>query len=136
MATYTAKLVDHTDNQALLVFKSGIQRITKELYDEAFDGTSDKVTVSWGPGAAADNLVVHFVLDLDHSFIRQKWPTARIKPEAGGHTHSEGSMSCTEIYQNVKGIRQHVRELAVLVFHESMHNLYPFWKEGELHNLD
>jgi hypothetical protein len=136
MATYTAKLVDHTDNKALIVFKSGISRITQELYDKAFEGTPHKVSVSWGQGAAADNLVVHFVLDLDNSFIRTKWPTAQIDLGAGGHTHTQGSLACSEIYQNIKGSRQHVRQLAVLVVHESMHNLLPFWGMKELHDLD
>lgn len=136
MAVYTAKLVDHTDAKSLQIFKSGIQRLAKEYFDKAFDGTSDSVAVSWGSGTTADNLVVHFVLDLANSYIRQKWPKARIDSAAGGHTHSEGSLSCTEIYENIAGRRQHVRQLGVLVFHEALHNLLPAWSIDAMHNLD
>lgn len=136
MAVYTAKLVDHTDTKALQIFKSGVERTTKEYFDKAFEGTTDSVSVSWGDGTKSDNLVVHFVLDLAHSYIRQKWPKARIDPAAGGHTHSEGSLSCTEIYENIDGRRQHVRQLGVLVFHEALHNLLPSWGIDEMHNLD
>jgi hypothetical protein len=136
MAMYTAKLVDHTDSRSLLKFKGGIQRIAQELYDKAFEGTSDSVTVSWGTGTQSDNLVIHFVLDRAHSYIWKTWPDARIDPDAGGHTHTEGALACTEIYENVGGHRQHVRQLGVLIFHESLHNLLPFWGMEELHNLD
>jgi hypothetical protein len=136
MATYTAKLIDHTDTQKLVIYKGGVQRILKELYDQAFAGTSDSVTVVWGTGSSADNLIIHFVLDLKHSFIREKWPAATISPDAGGHTHTEGALACSEIYQNINGIRQQVRQLAVLAFHESLHNLLPFWGMEEMHNLD
>jgi hypothetical protein len=92
--------------------------------------------VSWGTGTQLDNVVIHFVEDRGHSYILQKWPKAIIKPEAGGHTHCHGALSCTELYESVGGQRQHVRQLGVLAFHETLHNLFPYWTEAEMHNLD
>jgi hypothetical protein len=136
MANYTAKLVDHTDSKTFLTFKSGVSRIAQERFDEAFTSTPDKVVVSWGPGTQIDNLVVHFVMDRDNSIILAKWPNARIDLQAGGHTHISGHTSCTEIYENVNGKRQHVAQLGALVFHEALHNLLPNWSMDEMHNLD
>ncbi len=135
MANYSVKLVDHTDPSSLQTFKGGVKRLTQERFSEAFNGTSDSVTVSWGQGTQADNVVIHFVKDRDHSYIRAtKWPNAKILPIAGGHTHTEGSLACTELYEEVGGKRQHVAELGVLAFHETLHNLFPFWTEDEMHN--
>jgi len=99
MATYTVKIVDHTKSDELQKYKGGIKRIAQERFDEAFKDTSDTVTVSWGDGTEKDDLVMHFVQDVAHSFIRTKWPKARIDPKAGGHTHCADKMSCSEIYE-------------------------------------
>jgi hypothetical protein len=80
MATYTVKIVDHTKSDELQKYKEGIKRIAQERFDEAFKDTSDTVTVSWGDGTEKDDLVMHFVQDVAHSFIRTKWPKARIDP--------------------------------------------------------
>jgi hypothetical protein len=136
MSAYTAKLVDHTGS-GLETFKSGIQRLAQETFDQAFDGTADKVTISWGAGTQSDNLVIHFVEDIAHSYIRQKWPSAAINADAGGHTHiASGPLCATELYKMAQGRRQHVRELGLLAFHEALHNLLPSWGMEQMHNLD
>lgn len=76
MATYTAKLVDRTGWSD--ADKHGIETKAQKLFDEAFQGTPDGVSVSWGNGTTSDNLVVHFVPDIPHSYLKQKWPGAII----------------------------------------------------------
>src|SRR5258708_33846848 len=78
MATYTVKIVDHTKSDEFQKYKGGIKRLAQERFDEAFKDTSDTVTVSWGNGTEKDDLVMHFVQDVDHSFIKTKWPKAQI----------------------------------------------------------
>ncbi len=81
MAMYTAKLVDRTGWSE--ADKHGIETKAQKLFDEAFQGTPDGVSVSWGDGTTSDNLVVHFVSDIPHSYLKQKWPQARI--DSRGH---------------------------------------------------
>lgn len=76
MAKYTAKLVDRTSWSE--ADKHGIRTKAQELFDEAFQGTPDGVSVSWGGGTPSDNLVAHFVRDIPNLYLKQKWPQARI----------------------------------------------------------
>ena len=139
MATYTVKIVDHTKSDELQKYKGGIKRIAQERFDEAFADTPDTVTVSWGNGTEKDDLVMHFVRDVGHSFIRTKWPKARIAPNAGGHTYCADKMSCSEIYEYLNDDsrqRQQVTLAGIAIFHEALHNLLPGWTIEEMHNLD
>jgi hypothetical protein len=134
LAKYRVKLVDRTGWSD--ADKHGIQVATQKLFDEAFDGTSDSVDVSWGDGKDIDNLVAHFVPDIPHSYLRKKWPKATINPNAIGHTHSHGDLSGTEVYQTARGGLHHLKMYAMTVFHEAMHNLYPHQSTDFVHKLD
>jgi len=139
MAAYTVKIVDHTKSDEFQKYKGGIRRLAQERFDEAFKDTSDTVTVLWGNGTEKDDLVMHFVQDVDHSFIKTKWPKAQIAPNAAGHTYSTDKMSCSEIYENLNADsrqRQPVAVVGISIFHEALHNLLPGWTIEEMHNLD
>ena len=134
MANYVVRLVDRADLSDAQ--KHSLQVAVQAKFDEAFNGTSDSVDVSWGAGNPNDNYVVHFVPDRDSSYLRKKWPRAVINEEAGGHTHSEGHLSGTEIYRRRHGVQFHAKEYALTVVHESMHNLYPFQTTAFVHEMD
>jgi hypothetical protein len=135
MATYSAKLVDRTGWSE--ADKHGIQTKAQKLFDEAFQGTPDGVSVSWGNGTTSDNLVVHFVPDIPHSYLKQKWPRARIDSNAIGHTHTgDKPLAGTEVYQIARGSRFPWQMYAITVFHEAMHNLFPYQSTDFVHKLD
>jgi hypothetical protein len=136
MARYTAKLVDRTGWSD--ADKHGIQLHVQRKFDEAFEGTADSVDVSWGAGTPEDNLVIHFVPDIPHSYLKQKFPDAVINPMDGGYTNtSQKPLSGTEIYQTVQGNRNWPWETrSMIVFHESLHNLFPFQPARFVHDLD
>jgi hypothetical protein len=135
MARYSVKLVDRAGLSTS--DEHAIQTATQKRFDEAFDGTSDGVDVSWGSGAQSDNLVVHFVADRDHSYIKQKWADANIALEAGGHTYTGARpMSASEVYRKRDGGDFHFGSYAATVVHEAMHNLYPFQSADFVHKQD
>jgi hypothetical protein len=135
MAKYIVKLVDHANwNDGN---KHGIEVAVQEKFDEAFEGTSDGVDVSWGTGADTDNYVVHFVPDRDHSYLKQKCPRAVINEEAGGHTYTgDRPLSGTEVYRTIHGSQYPYKGYALTVFHEALHNLFPFQTTAFVHELD
>jgi hypothetical protein len=139
MAAYTVKIVDHTKSEEFQKYKGGIKRIAQERFDEAFGDTPDTVTVSWGNGTEKDDVVVHFVQDVAHSYIKSKWPKAKIAANAGGHTYITEKKSCSEIYEYLNSDskqRQQVAIAGISIFHEALHNLFPGWTIDEMHNLD
>jgi hypothetical protein len=159
MTTYSVKLVNRdglSDDE-----QQRIQSSVQAKFDEAFQGTNDAVSVQWGAGTRDDNLVIHFVRDRDtaNSYLRSTFPTMREPPPyVGGHTHSHGALSGSELYRFAlfRPVRQadgsytgHLRRIALadygaLAFHEALHNLLPFWPNdtnpdgtpnpGSLHN--
>jgi hypothetical protein len=139
MATYTVKIVDHTKSDEFQKYKGGIKRIAQERFNEAFENTPETVTVSWGNGTEKDDLVMHFVQDVAHSLIMDKWPDSKIAPNAGGHTYRTAKISCSEIYEFLNSDsrqRQPVTLAGISIFHEALHNLLPGWGIEEMHNLD
>jgi hypothetical protein len=135
MATYSAKLVDRAGWSE--ADKHGIESKAQKLFDEAFQGTPDGVSVSWGDGTTSDNLVVHFVPDIPHSYLKQKWPQARIDPRAIGHTYTgDRPLAGTEVYQTARGSRFPWKMYAITIFHEAMHNLFPYQSTDFVHKLD
>jgi hypothetical protein len=159
MTTYSAKLVNRDGLSSDEQHK--IQVSVQAKFDEAFNGTRDGVNVQWGTGERTDNLVIHFVRDRDgaNSYLRSQFPRMREPPPyVGGHTHSHGALSGSELYRFAlfRPVRQadgsytgHVRRIPLsdygaLAFHEALHNLLPFWPNdtnadgtpnpGSLHN--
>lgn len=138
MAIYVVKLVDHTnsDESWLLGLNSTIQ----ELFDECMQGSPHHVEVVWGTGAVTDNLVLHFVNDVDHSYIQQKMPGAPLSELIAGHTRHKNGITGTEFYKFVGpgGNRRQYSYTgyAKIALHESLHNLFPGWTEADLHGPD
>ncbi|KPV55853.1 hypothetical protein QJ48_30970 [Paenibacillus sp. A3] len=134
-ASYSVKLVDHTGSDASWL--DGLEKKIQSVFDECMKGSSHKVVVSWGKGVATDNLVLHFVQDVDHSYIQQKMPGAPIKEDIGGHTRTQGKVVGSEIYKlaGPRGDRrQHTYTgYSKLALHESLHNLYNWWSDSQLH---
>jgi hypothetical protein len=135
MAKYIVKLVDHADWDD--AHRHGIEVAVQARFDEAFEGTSDSVDVSWGAGADTDNYVCHFVPDREHSILKQKWPRSATNPEAGGHTYTgERPLAGTEVYRTRHGSQFPYKSYATTVVHEAMHNLFPFQTTAFVHEMD
>jgi hypothetical protein len=135
MARYIVKLVERTNFTT--ADEHAIQVAVQKRFDEAFAGTTDSVDVSWGAGDPNDNLVAHFVADREHSYIKQKWPDANIALEAGGHTYTGARpLSATEVYRRRDGGDFHYGSYAATVFHEALHNLFPYQTTNFVHLLD
>jgi hypothetical protein len=134
MANNSVKLVDHTNTP------HGLQKRIKirlqELFEQVFHGTPDKVTVEWGSGVPADAIVIHFVENVDHSYIRENWGGAAVDEHKGGHTRLHKGKSGSEIYKlvlfagsssRVKPGAPHDHDAyAIMAFHESFHNQLPY----------
>jgi len=129
MAVYSVKLVDHRNSTGAET--AAISASVSRIFGLAFVGTSDSIRVLWGAGSAADNLVLHFVADIASSYLRQTWPNMTVSPKAGGHTHSHGSMSGTELYRTTPAGAIPLRRYGALAFHEALHNLFPL--RGDQH---
>ena len=84
MAIYSVKLVDHSGSSTSDA--AAICASIVRVMGLAFVGTSDSLTITWGTGSASDNLVLHFVTDIAHSYLRGTWPGMTVDPNAGGHT--------------------------------------------------
>jgi hypothetical protein len=129
MTVFSVKLVDRRSSTTQET--SAIQTSVARVFGLAFVGTSDSVTVSWGQGDSGDNLVIHFVEDIAHSYLQTIWPKMHIDPNAGGHTHTHGSTAGTELYRTRSSGPLTLRRYGALAFHEALHNLFPF--RGDVH---
>jgi len=89
--------------------------------------------VDWGAGAASDAIVLHFVEDVDHSYLSEKWPGNEIRVDAGGHTRTRGKITGSEFYYRGGGRPLHDVSYAKLAFHEALHNQLPGWSNDDLH---
>jgi hypothetical protein len=140
VADLSVKLVDHTpQNNNSDKLRQLIQTHLQDLFDEVFNGTVNRAPVTWGTGAASDALVLHFVEDMDHSYLKQKMTGVVFRRRnTGGHTHPNvGGITGSEFYQYpyVDGKRTHFKAIsyAQLAFHEALHNQFPAWSEDEMH---
>jgi len=129
MAVYSVKLVDHRNSTSAET--AAISASITRILGLAFVGTSDSIRVSWGAGSPGDDLVLHFVADIASSYLRQRWPNMTVSPNAGGHTHTHGSLSGTELYRTTPKGAIPLRRYGALAFHEALHNLFPF--RGDQH---
>jgi hypothetical protein len=124
MANFTVKLVDHTSSSDNL--KKRLQTAIQSLFTQVFQGTSDGATVSWGDSDPSDTLILHFVPDIDGSYIEAQWPGAAIRGDAGGHTRTRNHVTGSEFYKHmvISGKLSMVKDDAYgrLAFHESLHN--------------
>jgi len=107
-------------------------------FTQVFTGTNDTATVAWGAGARSDALVLHFVPDVDHSYIEQQMSGgSTIRGDAGGHTRTRNNVTGSEVYKHmvIGGHSTMVRDDAYgrLAFHESLHNRFPALTNADLH---
>ncbi|MGA8943604.1 MAG: hypothetical protein WB502_12960 [Thermoactinomyces sp.] len=135
MAIYVVKLVDHTDSDETWLL--GLGSKIQDLFNTCMEGSSHQVKVVWGTGAVTDNLVLHFVNDVDHSYIQQKMPGEPLSESIAGHTRHRNGIAGTEFYKFVgpRGNRKQFPYInyAKIALHESLHNLFPGWTAAELH---
>jgi hypothetical protein len=129
MATFSVKLVDHRNSTGAET--ATIRLSIARVMGLAFVGTSDSISVSWGVGSVTDNLVLHFVEDIAHSYLRRTWPKMTVDPNAGGHTHTHGARAGTELYRTRPTGPISLHRYGALAFHEALHNLFPF--RGDQH---
>ena len=135
MATYSVKLVNHTNATARL--QQSIKTNLQDLFNQVFSGTSDRAVVDWGTGSTSDSIVLHFVDDIASSYLQQQMPGQDIRGDAGGHTRTRGHVTGSEFYMHT-GAGQTRRSLhdsayAKLAFHEALHNQFPGWSNTDMH---
>ncbi|MDB5375388.1 MAG: hypothetical protein JWP04_4030 [Belnapia sp.] len=137
MTQFSVSLVDHATGSTA-DWRKGLLKTIQDLFDECIAPTSvHQVTVAWGAGGATDNLVLHFVEDVDHSYVQAKLPGAALKEHIGGHTRTQGKVSGSEFYRLI-GMRDDRKQYryaayAKVALHESLHNLFPGWSESDMH---
>ena len=98
MATYSVKLVNHTNATARL--QQSINTNLQDLFNQVFSGTSDRAVVDWGTGSASDSIVLHFVDDIASSYLQQQMPGQSIRGDAGGHTRTRGHVTGSQFYMH------------------------------------
>jgi hypothetical protein len=138
MTNFTVTLVDHATG-ANDKWRQGLRQEIQDLFDLCVPPTSvHRVLVAWGNGSKTDNLVLHFVEDVEHSYIQAKLPGKALKEYIGGHTRTSGKVSGTEFYRMVgmKNARAQYKynAYAKIAVHESLHNLFPGWSEDDMHH--
>ena len=128
MPGITVTLVDRTGGASLSHenFKVGIMHELEDILGDLIFSASeaDVVNARWvsqSPASGEQDLVIHWVPDRDHSYLRSKWPSTRIAQNAGGHTHTHGSMTGLEFYR--RPTLKTPLAYAILAAHEAMHNI-------------
>ena len=106
MPGITVTLVDRTGGASLSHenFKVGIMHELEDILGDLIFSASeaDVVNARWvsqSPASGEQDLVIHWVPDRDHSYLRSKWPSTRIAQNAGGHTNTQGSITGSEFYR-------------------------------------
>jgi hypothetical protein len=128
MPGITITLVDHTQDtsQDHESYKAQILHEFANIFSDLLSSSSDPtvVNVRWlsqSPQAGDQDLVVHWVQDQDHSYLRTKWSTVSINPAAGGHTYNDGVMVGSEFYRRPR--LRTALAYAKIAAHEAMHNI-------------
>jgi hypothetical protein len=128
MPGITVTLVDRTGGASLSHenFKVGIMHELEDILGDFIFSASeaDVVNARWvsqSPASGEQDLVIHWVPDRDHSYLRSKWPSTRIAQNAGGHTHTHGSMTGSEFYR--RPTLKTPSAYAIIAAHEAIHNI-------------
>ena len=129
MPSITVTLVDRTGATASPShenFKAGIMHELAHIFEDLLYSASDVSVVNtrWvseSPASGEQDLVIHWVPDRDHSYLRSNWPNTRIAQNAGGHTNSQGSITGSEFYRRPR--LQTPLAYAKLAAHEAIHNI-------------
>ena len=98
----------------------------KQMFDEVCALPACPFSISdywWDPPSVDDSsLLIYFVSGHDESKIRRMKPGTALGP--GGTTHISGAGNLSEVYVSAaERDTNPARALAVLAFHEAMHNL-------------
>jgi len=128
MPDITVTLVDRTEatSQNHETFKAGIMSELENLLSDLIGSNSDITVinmrwVSQSPAPGDQDLVIHWVPDRDHSYLKQKWPDTNIDLKASGHTNSKGNTTGSEFYRHPK--LKTAAAYALIAAHELMHNI-------------
>jgi len=114
-------------------FKAGIMHELENILADLLYSTSEPTVISarWvsqSPAAGDQDLVIHWVPDRDHSYLRQRWTNIPIDPRAGGHTHKDGNVTGSEFYRFPR--LKTPQAYAKLAAHEAMHNITGLGNRG------
>lgn len=131
MSQITVTLVDHTDSPQLIAL---IQKHLEDIFCDLLDspdeaGVVNMRTITMRPKAEDQDLVLHFVDDIPHSYIAANMPGPPIKQEDGGVTRPGPKMTGSEFYkfptdENGKSLGQFKAiGYAKVAAHEAMHNV-------------
>jgi|SRR5262245_6373445 len=107
-------------------FKAGIMRELENILMDLISSTSDITVVNarWVSQSPADgdqDLVIHWVPDRDHSYLRSIWPSTVIDINASGHTNRVGGIAGSEFYRKPR--LNSPSAYAKIAAHEVMHNI-------------
>ena len=130
MPSITITLVDHTqdsDDKLKNLIKSAIGDIFMDLISTSSDAAAVNIRWSASPAAGDQDLVLHFVDDVDSSYVSQKMPGKAHRVDGGGFTRSDGARTGSEFYKmpvmGGKPSRLTAKGYAKLAAHEGMHNI-------------
>jgi hypothetical protein len=131
MPEISITLVDHTtDTRDSL--KVLIQKHLADIFADLLFSDSEATVVntrwtSGSPGAGDQDLVLHFVEDIAHSYVQAQMPGGPINPVDGGVTRPRPDKTGSEFYKfpfiGGKRTRFHALGYAKLAAHEAMHNM-------------
>ena len=135
MGEATIKLVNHTDRS--LEWRQGISREIQKLINECLVKSGTTAAVSWGSATHADNLVLHFVQEVENSYVQANLPGKPPKLHLGGFTRTKDGITGCEFYfkSGPSGQRKQIKYsgYAKIALHEALHDLFPNWTEEEMH---
>src|SRR5258708_21746726 len=134
MAQIDVTLVDHTsgtpDNLRNLI-QQHLSDIFLDLLGSGSGSSGSDIPVvnmRWNnsPAAGDQDLVLHFVEDVQHSYISQQMPGNAHRPDGGGFTRAQANKTGSEFYKSPvmggKPTRLTGLGYAKLAAHEAMHN--------------
>ena len=139
MTDYNIKMINHAGIAADR--REEIRVALQAIFDDAFNGSSDKVLVGWGSQSESDTIRLHHVENVGASVIVKSMERPpSLKPGIAGHTSKRGKIVGSEFYRDVtvnsRG-KQVVtmlsaKKTAGLAFHECLHNVAPDFSEEQI----
>jgi hypothetical protein len=124
VADFFVTLVDHTEGTKP-GFLPHILSIFLDLLLDCFGAGTTTVSGRIGIADGSEDLVIHWVQEVQSSYVKLRLPGANPGANKGGHTHHHGGIVGSEIYRvpHDGGPRHRPPEVfARLAFHEALHN--------------
>jgi hypothetical protein len=132
MPKINVTLADHTggaSDKLRAMIQQHLGDIFSDLLGSGSSGSGARVVnIRWNnsPAAGDQDLVLHFVEDVEHSYISQKMPGKAHRPDGGGFTRTQANKTGSEFYLSPvtdgKPTRYTALGYAKLAAHEAMHN--------------